>query len=97
MVDEHVAGASTDLDLQSKVFDQILSMPIGTPTTQQNAHANGSKRDSEPNSANLLAPCRQPTDGPNLDLNFVDNKEILSFQSKPANMSMSIENESDSK
>ena len=85
-----MAGASKDLDLQSKIFDQILSMPIapsnGSHRSETAVTGEGSNHGTEPN---LLAQGNgTPTAG-----NLVDNKEILSFQTKPANMSMSMKNE----
>lgn len=88
-IDEHVAGAGRDLDLQSKIFDQILSMPIGA--SNGGAHGAGPAGAAEPSSPHPLAPGKQSTDPPTA-ANLVDNKEILSFQTKPANMSMSMKN-----
>jgi len=52
----------------------------------------GNQGAAEVDSYHQLAPYQQSTDPPTA-VNLVDNKEILSFQTKPANMSMSMKNE----
>jgi hypothetical protein len=56
-------------------------MPIGT----SHMHTSMANQSIE---SNVLVPLRQRSEIP--DLNFVDNKEILSFHSKPANMCSSV-------
>lgn len=61
VIDEHVAGAGKDLDLQSKIFDQILSMPIGPSNATHGAGASASGSNAgaaEPSSPHQLAPGR---------------------------------------